>query len=232
MPLIQIRRQFYTILAIIMVVAAAIGGGIYYRDHKTSNQTQTYKYSKGLESYTLDSVYKGAGMSFKKPSELKQKNRSVSVGRSQAFFSQSQTTEERSQNKLAYLGASSVQSSNAASDSYLKFLGGVLLNSSSNDYLAIVSPIQEFIRHSTDNRVVVELTSAKDFRSAHINKNAWVLDFKATTTDNGIWPINGKVILEAGNRTFYYFMVGATDSNWQSNQKVWQQTLDSLKIDQ
>lgn len=234
MLLIKNWRQPKFLAAIAIIIVAVVVGLYYFNNRSSTDEGQSVKYSSQLEDYKLDSLYKDkpVGISFKKPAELKQKNHSVSLGRSQAFFSQSQTTEEHSQDKLAYLGASSIQSSNAANDSYLKFLGGAILNPSSKEYLAVVSPIKEFIRHSTDNRVIVELTSAKNFKNTSISKNAWILDFKATTTDNGVWPIKGKVILAAGNRTFYYFMVGASESNWQANQKVWQQVIDSLKIDQ
>jgi len=70
--------------------------------------------------------------------------------------------------------------------------------------------------------------------NTNIKSNAWKFDVSITNGSNvnKISNVEGKAVLVAGKRTFYYFLIDSVDQTWKNNQKVWQQVLDSIKVDQ
>ena len=213
------KTKYLYILTIAVLLATAIGSGLYYQIYTRNIDKQDYsfKYSS-LDNYKLESVLKDAALSVKKPVELKEKDKGVAMGSSKALLTHNYYN-YTSQNKLA-------------TESYLNYLNDVLKNSSHKDFQAVTASLKEFIRQSTDDRSDIDLQSASVFINSGIKKNAWKLNFAVNSNAKNTWPIKGSVILAASNKTFYYILVGSMESNWQSNEKTWQQILDSIKIDQ
>lgn len=222
-PSLTNRRLYIFVIAALLVVTAIFGYNFFMNGN-------AYNY-KTVGLYRLDSRFSGAALSVQKPAEINQKARSVAVGSSLAYLAQDDPGQS-AQNKLAYIGLSTTQDANVANKEYMEYLSGVLNKPSDRDYPQAVTPIKDFIRNATDGRGIVDLKNAKQFRSADIKENAWSFDFKARSSDINIREIEGRAVLAAGNRTFYYVLVAAPDGNWGGNQKAWTQVLDSLKINQ
>lgn len=78
----------------------------------------------------------------------------------------------------------------------------------------------------------IKLETAKPFTNANIQDNAWQFDFSASDPSKKKTPIYGEALYIISGKNYYYFMVSSVSYNWQPNQKVWQQVVDSLKTDQ
>ena len=81
------------------------------------------------------------------------------------------------------------------------------------------------------------LASTPDYRQKlkkyfNIKDFAWQLNFYTLSDGNRSTVLQGKVIFLAGEKSFYYFMLSTVGYNWAPNQAIWQQMVDSLKIDQ
>lgn len=228
----KLHKKNLYLMAAAALASAALGlAGLYAIRSITYDQNlDHYKYSQ-LEDYKLESKLDGTDISFKKPPELKEISHNALVGSSGASFGH---VKDKSGSKtgLSYLLVSLKQSALAASQGYMVELGEILKDPNHKTYQKTVQPIKDFAKVGTLLKTDVELSIATVFTNSNISKNAWKFDFSAKNSQNNLKTVKGTIILAAGKTTFYYFFLDSLEYNWDSNQKVWQQVLDSIKIDQ
>ena len=101
-----------------------------------------------------------------------------------------------------------------------------------DDYKA---SLQKQLQSTLPKGMILELGQPSPLSNSNLKQNAWQFDFTAKSkVDNssGASVIKGKLVFIIGKGVFYYFMIATVDYNWQSNQAIWNQVLDSIKIDQ
>lgn len=225
-------------LAILLVlVLAGSGFYLYHRNQlKTKRAAQPYAYTyKTLNSYTLAGEQAGSGMAFNKPEELKAPTKSAAKT-SQASFNQS-LSQAGKEVLISNMSVASVPISSPPTASYLKLLNQNLTNPKSPGYSSSLASLNTFVSQRLSPIYTISLSQAKVFSNSYIKNNAWAVDFTATAK-SGVKnappspSLQGEAILAVGKSTFYYYFVDAVDYNWQSNQKIWQEVINSLKIDQ
>ena len=231
----SVWRKAALLPAIAVLILSAAGTYGYWQLYQVwqGGKQYSYTYSK-LDDFKLPSVLKGAGISFNKPTEFIQAGDSVvQEGFSAAIFYQpNYATDPKT--AIAYLSANSVQSALAASSSYVEQLSSVLNNPSDSRYQTMVGPVKDFLVAATDSSFRIDIGSAKPLQTANLKNNAWEFDFFIQNDKNKtkVTPLRGKAILAVGKNSFYYFMVSSVYYNWGPSQSVWQQMIDSIKIDQ
>ena len=138
---------------------------------------------------------------------------------------------------VAQLAANYVTTSTSVNKTYLKSLTAILTNPQSSSYQSVLSPIKQFVASKMGSYVVSFNTPAA-LTTSNIASNAWSIGFTAKpvdATNNPYQPnMQGEAVFAIGKKTYYYFFVSAVDYNWQNsaNQQVFQQVINSLKIDQ
>jgi len=102
-------------------------------------------------------------------------------------------------------------------------------------YQPIYQLIANFVKNNSAPRYNVSLTNPLAFSNPNIAKNAWQLDLKLSDNqpaEGQTEQMVGKAIYVIGQKAIYYYVLAAVDYNWHANDSTWQQTLDSIKIDQ
>lgn len=224
------RKKLY-LVALSLILATALGIGVYIKLYPTifKDRYYSYKYT-AFDEYKLDSKTAGSGLSLSKPVNFKEIGQKVQVGSASALLAHKDTTSKLS---LGYIAITSVNSALAASSSYLEVLNKTLQEPNDKNYETLVRPVREYVNRYTDFKYQIELGKATKLIAPNIKANAWQFDFSAKTiADKSITPLKGKAVLVAGKQTFYYILLSNVENNWQANQAVWQQVLDSIKIDQ
>lgn len=103
---------------------------------------------------------------------------------------------------------------------------------SSPKYNSVWLPLQQFTAQRLTN-LNLNYQDAKPLAAANL-KNAWEREFTSTIKSK-VGPDQDKkgvLIIAAGQKTDYYFVIDAISANWQDNQPVWQKIIDSIRIDQ
>ncbi|MDO8591964.1 MAG: hypothetical protein Q7R60_03530 [bacterium] len=225
-------------LAILLAVLVLAGSGFYlYHQNqlKTKRAAQPYAYTyKTLDSYTLAGEQAGSGMTFSKPVEFAAPTKSAAKTH-QVQFSHG-PTKDGLLATIAGVAAASVYESTALSASYMKIFEATIVDPKNAGYAALIGPLKDFVNHRLPSIYNTTFSTPKKLSTANLTSNAWEIDFTATVKEadqKSSFPnLQGQEVLVIGQKTFYYFMVNSVDYNWQSNQKIWQQVINSLKIDQ
>lgn len=219
-------RLLLRALLIAVISLASITG--YFFVWKYYNPTPYHLTS--LSNKELTAKLEGAGMSYKVPEGFELGKQSVEFGSSVANY----LLVNKSSQPVkvpAVMAVASRPSALAASQSYIESLSLLMSKHQGTDYeKAVAQPVKQFLH---DNLLVsydIALGQPSTFASSNISKNAWQFDF--TGKIDGQRQGNGKFVLAVGKETFYYLMVASVDYNWEPNKSIWQQILDSLKIDQ
>ncbi|MBI2009275.1 hypothetical protein HYS84_02595 [Candidatus Saccharibacteria bacterium] len=229
---IKSKQPTFYRLAAALVVVTLIGALVYLKIYNVYFVAQLHKYSYStLEDYKLPSKLQGAAVSFKKPAELKLLDKKETQGLASAYFVHT-VSKGDSEFGLTYMAMSSLQSALAASDSYVTSLGQILKDPNNKDYQNMADSFKKFLQAFTPKQLKIEMQALVPLTTTNIKQNAWQANFRAGETAGKYADLKGKFVFAVGKRTFYYFMVATADYNWQRNQDVWQQVIDSLKIDQ
>jgi hypothetical protein len=123
----------------------------------------------------------------------------------------------------------------AASD-YLKKVNDAFNKKGSDEYKAEKLNILYYLQNSLSG-YDLDLSDPVALKTANINKNAWVFNYaaKAKIESNGYKAGDkvheGKLVLAIGEKSYYFFKLQSIESNWQAY-GIWDQIIDSLKIDQ
>lgn len=253
----KVKYLIYGLLSIIILAAIIL---IYTqnKDSKISNlvtgpNRQTYS---RMDNYKLRGAKSGAGATFSKPIEYRLA--SESSNKDSASFSHTLSAPVYA--PLGSVHIASVGLPQPIDDQYVKNLTLNLSSPQGEGYKIIQSSINDFFAIRFSPLYDIKYASAKKITSANL-KSAWVLNFSAepktnapsitpnestssTVESNSAKPIpsgplppgfekyKGQVVFALGKQTHYYFAIYNTDYNWDNNQNIWQQVIDSLKIDQ
>ncbi len=205
------------VVPLIVLIAAVIAAVYFLQFQSKSPAKHTYD---RLDSYSVVST-EGTGMSFNQPVELKEQ-----------FATSSQVELLHAvRGKLAsYIAAAYSPTATPMTDAELQTLTNSLSNTSDAFYLPSTNALKTFVVDRTPAGAKTNFGDAKPFTSQNIKANVWQFDLQIDIKENK--KLSGKAVFAASKRSYYYFMALAPDYNWQANQAIWQQVINSLKIDQ
>jgi len=216
----------------IIILATIVGAIIYLVLYTLFFSTQLNRYHyRQLENYKLTSKLSGASMTFDKPVELKKYFEHTILGSTVVDFVHSQTKDSKKYS-TSFLAASSYQSALATNSDYLQQLGKVLTNKSDKDYKTVTEPLVKFVQTYTPSNLTIKMGDFSAKSTKGITKNIWQADYRAGETAGKSADLKGRFVFAAGERSFYLFMISTTDYNWNNNANLFQQLIDSVKIDQ
>lgn len=113
----------------------------------------------------------------------------------------------------------------------------------SDDYKNSIAPLQKFLSQTTS--YLYFSNSQKSFsinlsQPTKTNKsglqNAWLIPFtasgEASSTNQKLNNVKGEMLLAVGKNNYYYLVLSAISSNWDSNHSAWEKVFNNVKIDQ
>jgi hypothetical protein len=184
-----------------------------------------------VETAKLPGDRPGQGLSFTKPTE---------------FYDPSQQATSKQHLNLygfvvrdhytqidARISATSVVSEKHT-DKFFKSYQSILLDPSGTYYEAAVDPLKQTIKTRLPGNYNLSYGPAEAFSSSNIKEHAWKIKFSATRKDNdknSPAKLEGQAIMAIRETATYFLVEAAEASNWQANQKTWQQVAQSLKVD-
>lgn len=233
-PLTKLKLVVFLLIGLAVAVAAVGGYQIYKHYNNKPDNKQGRPYSqdyKNLEAYTLDSWQPETAINFKKPPEFKKARESIQPGYSSVSLVD---YSEASQTKtgLGYINADVIHNTLASTPDYRQKLKKYLNEPNSQEYQQFSEPLRQYITDSLPGHPKAVTAEIAPFTNSNIKDFAWQLNFYTLSDGNRSTVLQGKVIFLAGEKSFYYFMLSTVGYNWAPNQAIWQQMVDSLKIDQ
>lgn len=234
------KARLLKLVGLVFLAAVIIILGLYfYGSHQTQNmpknavQDYTYTYQK-LAPYKLTGLQAGRGAQFDIPIEFNAAGISAPKTQ-QAQLGQYPLKDQRAAT-IAQIAVAATPAKAQITKTYLDNFAKTITNSKSKGYTAHADTLKQFILQRMATGYSISLAKTNSLSTPYLKNNAWSASFSAvskTGQNTATLPnFSGQVILAIGKDTFYYFMVGAVDYNWRGNQAVWQQIIDSLKIDQ
>lgn len=228
------RKVSITVLVAVLVIVGA-AGGYFLVKNSSKDGNYSYKY-KDLNSYSLSGDTKGNGITLQKPVELAAIG-SSSAGQTQGYLNHAVTKNSQQQAvTLAQIFLATVNTGTELPDGYIKNIDTMISDPKNVSHEVVVKPVKDFVTQRLKTTLATTFSEAKPLTTANIKSNAWYLTFTATpknSKDKATQPdLSGEVVMGIGKTTFYYVMVYSISSNWQSNQKVWDQVINSIKLDQ
>jgi hypothetical protein len=230
-----------TIIIVLLVLVAIAGGAYLYDSNKSETEegkaTGAYAYDyKNLETFNFSGTQEGRGMTFQKLPEMNPVGSGTTPTRKDFVQLTSNQNGDNSLVDIGVLSAAVRDFPNPPSEKYLKAVADYFSKpSDSTEYQEVIAPVQQFAQSGfKEPSVKVTLGRAQDFNNGNVTANSWIFDVTATDA-GGINPSHsGKVIYMNGKNTYYMFLITAASNNWQagSNSKIFQQIIDSIKIDQ
>lgn len=227
------RGKVTLLLAMAVFIASLLGAYGYLRVYSwRTSQQYHYSYSK-LDDFKLPSALENSAISFQKPVEFVRSSQVVRVGGSDLLLLHA-SAKTAAKGSMAYISASTIQSALAASQAYTVELNKQMTTHKGTVYDSFLKSFQQTVQAAVPANYSAVLSQPTPLSTPNLKANAWVYDLKATNKDAkvNVFGLKGKFVFAAGQRTFYYFTLASIDYNWQPNQTVWQQVLDSIKIDQ
>lgn len=220
------------LMAAVAFGAAIIGVGALYAVQRVvyNLKLDHYKYSQ-LDEYKLEGNLEGVGIAFKKPTDFKQTVKNVELGRAWATLEHQKKDNKR---LLGVMNTTITNSALASAKDYPETLGKVF-ETKGKGYDDFEKRSKEYLATFLPEGMDIQISQPGEFKNPNISKNAWLFTFVASGKSGGsdtATVIKGVSVLAVGKKSFYNFSFGSVDYNWTDNKKVWQQVLDSLKIDQ
>lgn len=216
-------RRFRLLWVIVIVVVLAVSGWLIYSRVHNGRQPYKYAYTK-LDSYSIKGSVGGSGVEFKKPVEITK----LTATPEQADLEYLKSVGDKKK-FVSYIAVLSVNSSEKLTTEQLKQLGVQITTARSGS--DILEPVDNFIYTNVYENWNASIGSAQPFTNATIKADAWSFDLSASDP-SGSNSVKGEVIYAIGSsRIAYFFMVFSRPDSWQTNQAVWQQVVDSIRID-
>lgn len=228
------RAAVLAIVAILVVVGVPLG---YYLQKNSSDKAGNYPYKyKQLSSFTMPGDAKGSGISLQKPVELTALSTS-SPKQSQTFLNHTLTKNAQQPVTMAQIFLASVNTGVELQDTYKKNINTMVTDPKNVSHEAVIKPLKDYVTQRLKATLTTTFSEAKPLPATdNIKSNAWYLTFTATpkdAKDKATQPdLSGQAIMAIGKTSYYYIMVYSLANNWQSNQKVWDQVINSIKLDQ
>lgn len=217
-----------TVIALVIIGALVAAFNVHYK--KAPTHPYSYSYSK-LNSYKLPGEVVGSGVSLSKPVEYEPAV-SASPRKDQITFAHAQNKDK----KVTLIGNAFLASFHpdaSASSTNSTIIGQFLDAFSSKDHKYLVKLLKNVPLQGLGSKFTVSLSSnPQPLTSPNIKTNAFYADFSAVSKDKNQPQLKGKAVVAIGKTSYYIFMIDNTDYNWDNNSAVWQQVIDSLKIDQ
>jgi len=248
-PTRPLWKRFILPLVILALIAGAIIVTVLQRDNNTGNKLAQSQQAAGaatVYNYTTLTSSKVEGtltsLEFNRPKEFTKDTKASTIQKDVYAHTGS------SNKQLAVLGgisayathpiiadnppidldaAKNAFNSGSGYQAYLKSMG-------INDF--ITSELaHRYYGDDKSSQVNLTINKPSKFTNPNIKGNAWLFSFKASGTDQTSSGILGNLVFALGKSTdvyngYNYLMLSTLDYNWQPNQQVWQQVIDSLKI--
>jgi hypothetical protein len=228
------RRTIAAAVAVALIIAVG-GGSLLWIRHL--NQIEPYRvHLSGLKSYRLqNNTSNGGVMTFMAPAQLQnQPLQDNNAG--QISLSLSKVTNKGHATGVAAVAGAVVNVVSPIWPSYLSILNTALTNDKVSYHAVYVQPLEQYVNDNFYLQASLDYTTPTKLTTPFIAKNAWQMDFTATYKKTGAhntpFIVDGKLVFAVGKNNYYYLMLAAINYNWQSNQKIWQQAINSIKIDQ
>jgi hypothetical protein len=219
-----------------IILAAAIAAGLaclvvflawpkYHSQTQKAAVTNSFSYTyRQLESYKVTGFVANTGMSFDKPVEF-----TSVLQAKQAPVADLVHVYGKDKIDIADMAAYAQPAGPGMDEASLAKNAA---DTSSDKYGSTWLPLQQFAAQRLVN-LNLNYQDAKPLIAANL-KHAWEREF-TTTVKSRVGPDlskKGVLIIAAGQKADYYFVIDAINSNWQNNQPVWQRVIDSIRIDQ
>lgn len=220
-------RKTIKLLGILVAIIILAVTGWFVATYMIKN-SQPYKYTYAkLDSYKMQGVVEGSGISFSKPTELTV----LSSGNGQIELEHLITTHKNKKAFAAYLAAASTTESSAYTQDQLMALK-INFAYPNTSYSKVISPISQFLKDRLPLDWQIKLDNPKPFTNSYVRDNAWMFSFTASDPNKKKNPIYGEILYAISGKNYYYFVSSSISYNWQPNQKIWQKVVDSLQINQ
>jgi len=234
---LRLRQKPYYWMIVVVVIATAIGSTAYFKLYSTLYKEHDFKYTyTSLDNHQLSGKLPNTAISFKKPVEIKQAYKQVQEGFATTTLAHTKNPKASPNSGLvSYISTSIAYSALAASDSYVSEVNKLMQEQKGKGYDDYKASLQKQLQSTLPKGMILELGQPSPLSNSNLKQNAWQFDFTAKSKDDnssGASVIKGKLVFIIGKGVFYYFMIATVDYNWQSNQAIWNQVLDSIKIDQ
>jgi hypothetical protein len=195
-----------------------------------------FKY-KQLSSYTLPGYTKGYGMTFLHPQQLEAGFKDTATLSNQVFVhNKTLPTKKIVTISVEAAAVSYIPQHADFPASYFDDVNKALTTPTDKSYSAFRQPLSVFVRDNINKRFTYTLGKTTQFSSSNLKNRAWWTEFTAVDKKpkNNYSPtrMNGGVMLAISQKGYYYLMIATANDNWKSNQGVWQQVLNSIKVDQ
>ena len=226
------KRAKINLAVILLVVFACVGGYLYYNNHQSKNvafphDNQTYT---SLNSYSLTGKSAGQGMSFKLPSDFTKLAYKPKTDANFVSFLQHSSKDSTLTIGGAYANAAAYLAGQGPPDTYLQAFNDKL-KAADKQFIGGQTTLatSTVSTHFTKQKLAIQ--SLKAFTNGNIKSGAWVVSFKVSDTKSN--PIyQGQLVYVISKAATYNFLVYTSDYNWNTNQSVWTQVFNSLKVDQ
>lgn len=230
----KISAHARIVILVILLIIVGSGALYFYAQNKGDSGPYTQTYNS-LSTAIVAGGGEGQAIIFKKISQLN------SIGDTSDQYSQSyvQLTQSE-QDKKAYIAINRLNvkvqdfPSPAPPQAQIEKLKTILAGDpNSANYKLYIADIKAFGQSAFPEKTInVSLAKANPFTNPSISSNAWQFDLTATDSTNQTPTHLGKVLYMIGKNSTYYFLTAAAENNWQNNTKTFQETLDSIKINQ
>ena len=225
------------VTAAVIVLIVLVLGLIAWALAQNSKNSSKFTYSS-LNSYTLPGFYKKAGMSFEKPVQVLAANELPDSKDYMVLVHDKTLTTNNKIITISYMGAYSAYNTMGTQrdQATITAINNALTVSTSPGYQEYRTSLSQFASRVINTRYKLTLGATHAITTPNIKSAAWATDF--TGVDNS--PISkytptkvqGEEILAVGKNAYYYLVIGSVGNNWNNNQSVWQQVVNSIKIDQ
>lgn len=185
----------------------------------------SYKYEK-TDRYELSINDTNSKLSFSKPvemikfSEVKDSTSSAAslVHKNKGGFS------------IANIGATIFNSKLVEDKVFLTALNEQMNKGQGKEYDNVVVPVIKFAKDSTAQGYKINLNKPKPYNANGIKSNAWRFNVSAADDEQKLAPIKGVIVMAIKGQTTYYWGAFSLEYNWEPNIKVWEQSINSLKL--
>lgn len=230
------KKSGLTAIVLAIVIVLLAGGYLGY------SYTHPYGASYGkLSTFTLKDDAHHAGMSILKPDQFIWQPTAGLEGAkivkqaAQARFVQSKNISGK-QTIIAQMALNSAFTPPDLKSNNVQLVERLMSDTKDPGHSAVVLPLQNYASNLLNSNIakpVYKLT----FDQPSVLKgldHAWVVSFQAVakTPGRNTPDMQGEVVEVFGKNGQYFMAIDTAKANWQSNQSVWQQVINSLKVDQ
>ncbi len=227
------RKKIYLLVAAAILLVSAGGAFIYWNIYSNWRYKTNYSYSySALDNYKLSGNLPETAITFKKPTEFKESTKHVDLALATATLNH--TLKDANKSNIGTINAAITYSALASAKNYPESVAK-MFETKSKGYSEFEKSFKQYLAKTLPAGMDIQLGSPGVMKSSNIPNNVWLFTFVASgklsgSSDNTI--VRGGLVFAIGKKGFYNFSFSSVDSNWARNQKVFQQVLDSIKIDQ